>query len=62
MTNKKCCTGDCNQGRSCPNRDSALSTNDVAFTVVMGIITLIAAVSICWWLITAVMMLVGVLK
>ena len=62
MTDKKCCSQDCNQGRDCPNRDSALSTNDVAFTVVMGAITLIAAVSICWWLITAVMMLVGVLK
>ena len=62
MTNKQCCNGDCNQGRDCPHKHSALSIADVAFTVVMGTITLVAAVSICWWLITAVVMFVEVLK
>jgi hypothetical protein len=62
MTDDNCCSQDCNQGRDCPHKHSAISIADVAFTVVMGTITLVAAVSICWWLITAVVMLVEVLK
>jgi len=62
MTDKKCCSQDCNQGRDCPHKHSAISIADVAFTTVMMIITLVAAVSICWWLVTAVVMIVEVLK
>jgi hypothetical protein len=58
MTDKRCCTGDCNQGRDCPHKENALSVGNVTFTVVMSIITLLVAVSFCWWLITAVLIIV----
>jgi len=58
----KCCNKDCNQGRECPDQDNAMSVVDVAFTVVMLILSSVVTLAIMWWLITAVMMLVEVLK
>jgi hypothetical protein len=58
----KCCNYDCNQGRDCPHKNNAMSIGDVAFTVVMMIITLAIAVSIMWWVITAVMLIVESIK
>lgn len=57
----KCCNNNCAQGRDCPHKESALSVGNVTFTVVMGTITLITAVSFCWWLITAVLIIVEAL-
>lgn len=58
---KPCCNGDCDQGRDCPHRNNAMSIGDVAFTVVMMIITLVIGVSLMWWVITAVAILVETL-
>ena len=58
----KCCNQDCNQGRDCPHKTSALRVGDVMFTVVTLVITASVAVSIMWWVITAVMMIVEALK
>jgi hypothetical protein len=58
-----CCNNDCDQGRKCPNKaDSAWTIGDVTFTVVMLTLSATVMVSIMWWLITAVMMIVEVLK
>jgi len=62
MSNKQCCNNDCNQGRDCPHKHSALRVSDVVFTVVMMVVTLIAAVSLCWWLITTVMMIMETIR
>jgi hypothetical protein len=59
---KPCCNGDCDQGRDCPHRNSAISIGDVVFTVVMMIITLVIGVSLMWWVITAVAILVETLR
>ena len=58
----RCCNNNCNQGRDCPNKTSALRIADVVFTVVMLVITATVTVSIMWWVITAVMMILEVLK
>ena len=67
----KCCNNDCNQGRDCPHNPKAdrtaevagaMRTADVVFMVVMLIITATVAVSIMWWVITAVLMFGEVLK
>ena len=58
----KCCNNDCNQGRDCPHETSALRIGDIVFMVVMLVITATVAVSIMWWVITAVMMFGEVLK
>lgn len=67
----KCCNNDCNQGRDCPHKTSAdrtaevagaMRTADVVFMVVMLIITATVAVSVMWWVITAVLMFGEVLK
>ena len=67
----KCCNNDCNQGRDCPHKTNAdrttevagaMRTADVVFMVVMLIITATVAVSIMWWVITAVLMFGEVLK
>ena len=59
---KPCCNGDCDQGRDCPHRNNALSIGDVVFTVIMMIITLVIGVSLMWWVITAVAILVETLR
>jgi hypothetical protein len=58
----KCCNYDCNQGRDCPHRNKNASIGDIAFTVLMAIITGVIAVSIMWWVITAVMLIVESIK
>ena len=58
----KCCNGDCDQGRNCPHRQSVMSIGDVAFTVVMLLITVILAVSVMWWAITLVASVVEAIK
>lgn len=58
----KCCNHDCDQGRGCPHKNSALSIGDVIFTVVMILFTIVMGVSIMWWVITGVLMLMEILK
>lgn len=59
----KCCTQDCNQGRLCPNKKRSIwTTGDILFTTVMLVITAAVGVSIMWWAITAVTMIVEAIK
>lgn len=58
----KCCNNDCDQGRDCPHKTSALRIGDIVFMTVMLVITATVAVSIMWWVITAVLMFGEVLK
>jgi hypothetical protein len=47
----------------CPNKKRSIWTNgDILFTTVMLVITAIVGVSIMWWAITAVTMIVEAIK
>lgn len=62
----KCCNNDCSQGRDCPHKESAMSIGEMTFAgvflVVLGTLTAFAFVTVWWWVITGVMMIVEVLK
>jgi hypothetical protein len=64
--NSKCCNGDCAQGRDCPHKENAMSIGEMTFAgvflVVLGTLTAFAFVTVWWWVITGVMMIVEVLK
>ena len=63
---KKCCTQDCNQGRSCPNKATPIWTvGDLVFTAVMLVVTVVSGVAIVlgiWQALTSLTMLMGGLK